>query len=194
MQIATVLPNQGPLDLIKSIDLNQLTLMFTTGTSYDPSTSSNSTTAAFSLPFAFPVDITALEQNITVGYDNQYFALLALPKAPTTTDVQTRVITLTFGDVPFAVFGDQHDTFDNFIAATTMGTTQTLYLSGVANADAQTAVGLISLSGINFGVDSTIAGLEGLNAKPVSISNLDVNHGYPSYLLITVNTDLFNPR
>jgi hypothetical protein len=139
VQGATVLPNQGTLKLIKSIDLNQLTLMFTTGSSYDPSTSSNSTTVAFSLPFAFPVDITALENNITVGYDNLYFALLALPKAPSTTEVQTRVITLTR-------------------------------------------------------LDSTIAGLEGLNAKPVSVSNLDVNHGYPSYLLITADTDLFNPR
>ena len=194
LQIATVLPNQGPLNLIKSIDLNQLTLLFTDNTAYDPSTSSNSTTAAFGLPFAFPVDITALEQNITVGYQGQSFAVLALPKAPSTTDVETRIITLEFSDIPFAVYDDQQNTFNNFVAATTMGGAQTLQLSGTANADAQTAVGLLSLSGIAFSVATTIAGLEGLNARPVTVSNLDVTHGYPDYLLITVNTDLFNPR
>jgi hypothetical protein len=194
LQIATVLPNQGPLNIIKSIDLNQLSLMFTDATAYDPSTSSSSTTAAFTLPFAFPVDITALEQNISVAYQGQSFAVLALPKAPSTTDVETRVITLTFSNVPFAVSNGQESVFDTFIAATTVGSTETLHLSGAANADASTAVGVLSLSGIEFAVDTSIKGLQGLNAKPVTVSNLDVNHGFPDFLQITVNTDLFNPR
>jgi hypothetical protein len=182
------------LNVIKSIDLNELELLFTTDTAYNPSSSSNSTDAAFGLPFAFPIDITSLEQTLVATYNGQAFAELALPKAPSTTDVEQRIIHLTFSDVPFAVYSDQHNTFDSFVAATTIGTTETLHLSGAANADAQTAVGTLSLANITFSVDSTISGLQGLNTKPVTVSNLDVNHGYPDYLLITADSAIFNPR
>jgi hypothetical protein len=96
--------------------------------------------------------------------------------------------------VPFAVFDGTHSNFDDFVAATTVGKTETLHLSGSANADAQTAVGLLSLTDISFSVDSDIAGLQGLDTKPVTVANLDVNHGFSDYLLIKVDSALFNPR
>ncbi|KAJ7143355.1 hypothetical protein C8R43DRAFT_1089003 [Mycena crocata] len=194
LQVAAVLPNQGPLQVIKSIDLNQLKLMFTESTAYNPLTTSTSTDAAFTLPFAFPLDITSLEQTITVGYRGESIAELALPKAGAKTDVEARIIHLTFADVPFAVFNDKHSNFDDFVAATTVGSKETLHLSGSANADAETAVGLLALTDIAFSVDSDIDGLQGLNTKPVTVANLDVNHGFPDYLLIKVDSALFNPR
>jgi len=69
-----------------------------------------------------------------------------------------------------------------------------MVLSGIVNTDADTAVGLLSLTGIEFSVDSSIDGLQGLSSKPALVSSLDVNHGYPDYLLIKVNSSLFNPR
>ncbi|KAJ7874667.1 hypothetical protein B0H14DRAFT_3551962 [Mycena olivaceomarginata] len=193
LSIATVLPNQGPLQVIKSIDLNELKLLFTQSTAYNPATTSTDTDAAFTLPFAFPLDITALEQTITVGFKGESIAQLALPKAAAKTDVDARIIHLTFDSVPFAVLDGKQSNFDDFVAATTVGKTETLHLSGSANADAQTAVGLLSLTGISFSVDSDIDGLQGLNTKPVTVANLDVNHGFPDYLLIKVDSALFNP-
>ncbi|KAJ6593726.1 hypothetical protein B0H19DRAFT_32612 [Mycena capillaripes] len=193
LQVAAVLPNQGPLQVIKSISLNELKLLFTESTAYSPLTSSSSTDAAFTLPFAFPLDINALEQTITVGFKGESIAQLALPKAAAKTDVAARIIHLTFDSVPFAVFDGKQSNFDDFVAATTVGKTEALHLSGSANADALTAVGLLSLSGISFSVDSEIDGLQGLNTKPVTVANLDVNHGFPDYLLIKVNSALFNP-
>ncbi|KAF5386260.1 hypothetical protein D9615_002421 [Tricholomella constricta] len=193
LRISTVLPNRGALKVIKSIDLNQLELIFTERTAYNPSTSSRSTDAAFTLPFGFPLDISALEQTLTIGFEGTSFAQLALPKAPSQTDVQNRIVHLTFDDVPFAVFDDKHSTFEKFVAATTVGKTQTLRLSGSANADAKTAVGLLSLKGINFSVDSSVDGLQGLNTKPVLVRNVDVSHGFPDFLLIKVDSNLFNP-
>jgi Protein of unknown function (DUF3712) len=194
LQVTTALPNRGVLNIIKSISLNQLQLLFTNSTAYNPSTSSNSTDAAFTLPFNFPIDITALEQTLDIGFYGTTFAQLSLPNAPTYTDVASRVIHLTFDNVPFAVFANEHPIFDQFVAATTTGKTQTLHLSGSANADAKTAVGVLSLTGINFSVDSSIDGLQGLNTKPVTVSNLDVNHGFSDFLLIKVDASLFNPR
>lgn len=92
------------------------------------------------------------------------------------------------------MFGGAHSTFERFVTSTTVGSKQTLHLSGSANADAKTAVGLLSLQNITFSVDSSIAGLQGLAARPVTISKLDVNHGFSDFLLIKVDGALFNPR
>jgi hypothetical protein len=192
--VETVLPNRGKLNILESIELNELELRFTEGTTYDPVSSSNDTTAVFTLPFNFPVDIKSLEQNISVSTGGVPFAELVIPKGPTTTDVQQRVIRLTFADVPFAVFGDQHDAFQQFLASTTISTTQAMTLSGNANTDADTAIGLLSLEGIEFSVNTSIPGLQGLTTKPTLVTSLDVNHGFPDYLLIKVNSLLFNPR
>ncbi|KAJ8482152.1 hypothetical protein ONZ45_g15054 [Pleurotus djamor] len=193
LQVETVLPNQGPLDIIKSITMSDLKLLFTPETAYNPSTSSSSTVAAFTLPFGFPLDITALEQTIDVAFNGKSFAKLALPKAATVTDVVKRIVNLSFSNVPFAVDSGQQGTFNDFVAATTIGTSVTMRLSGSSNAEARTAVGLLNLPGIDFSVDSTIDGLQGLNSKPVTVSNLDVNRGFPDFLLIKVDSSLFNP-
>lgn len=193
LRVDTILPDRGRQNIIKSIALNQMDLRFTKAAAYRPPTSSRSTDAAFTLPFGFPIDIRALQQTITLGYEGTSFAQLAIPKGPSSTDVQNRIIHLTFADVPLEVFDDAHSTFESFLAATTIGSAQIVKLSGAANADANTAVGLLSLTGISFSVDSTIQGLQGLNTKPVTISSLDVNHGFPDNLLIKVKGELFNP-
>jgi hypothetical protein len=193
LQVSTALPNQGKLNIIKSIALNELSLRFSTQAPFAPMTGSQSTDAAFTLPFAFPIDITALEQTLTLGFEGSTFGQLAIPRGPSKTDVASRVIHLTFDNVPLQVSSNGHDTFEKFVAATTVGSTQTVSLSGAANADALTAVGLLTLSNLEFSVNSEIAGLQGLNARPVTIANLDVNHGFPDFLLIKVDSGLFNP-
>ena len=169
-------------------------MLFTNSTAYDPSTSSNSTDAAFQIPFGFPLDIRALEQNLTIGFQGSSIAQLIIPKGPSVTDAQSRVIHLEFSDVPFDVFGDQHPAFSQFLASTTVGKQEQIQVSGSANADALTAVGLLSLHNITFTVNTEIPGLQGLAAMPPAISNLDVNRGYSDYLLIKVDSALFNPR
>ncbi|KAI0063538.1 hypothetical protein BV25DRAFT_1915044 [Artomyces pyxidatus] len=191
--VTAVLPNQGKLNIIKAISLNELDLRFSTDTAYDPATSSNDATASFGLPFNFPVDITSLEQNISVAAGGQPFAELVIPKGPSTTDVQERVIHLTFSDVPFSVFNDQQEAFQQFLASTATSANQSMDLSGSANTEADTAVGSLSLTDITFSVGTSIAGLQGLNAKPALVTSLDVNHGYADYLLIKVTASLFNP-
>ncbi|KAJ3838704.1 hypothetical protein F5878DRAFT_725102 [Lentinula raphanica] len=193
LEVETSLPNQGVLDVIQSIILNELNLQFSEATAYDPPTSSNSTTAAFTIPFGFPIDIVALQQDITVATGGKPFAQLSIPKGPSQTDVDTRIISLTFSDVPFALVDGAESVFDDFLAETTVGTSVTMGLSGAANADASTAVGLLSLTNIPFSVETTIAGLQGLDTEPVTVNNLDVNHGFPDYLLIKVSSPLTNP-
>ena len=135
----------------------------------------------------------ALEQNITVGSNGQDFAQLVIPKGPSTTDVEQRIIHLTFSKVPFAVLDGQDSAFEQFLSTTATSKTAQMQLSGAANTDADTAVGLLNLQDIEFQVSTSIDGLQGLNTKPALVSSLDVNHGYPDYLLIKANSSLFNP-
>jgi hypothetical protein len=141
-------------------------VFFTEGTAYDPAASSNDSTVAFTLPFDLPVDIKALETDISVSANGASFAGLAIPKEYVRTDVQQRIIHLTFSNVPFAVFGGQHSAFQQFLASTTMSTTESMTLSGEADTDLNTAVGSLSLRGIEFSVNTSIAGLQGLTSKP----------------------------
>jgi hypothetical protein len=168
-------------------------LRFTKGTAYNPATSSNDAVVAFTLPFDFPVDIKALGENISVSAGGVPFAELIIPKGPASVGVQQRNVHLTFSDVPFTVLGDQHGAFQQFLASTTMSTNQKMGLSGMADADVDTAVGLLLLTDIDFSVTTSIAGMRGLS-KPTLITSLDVNHGFPDYLLIKVDSSLFNPR
>lgn len=194
LSINTVLPNQGKLDIIKSIALNELTIDFTEGTAYNPATSTSDTAAAFTLPFAFPVDITALDTKIVTSSGGTAFAVLDVPRSSVSTDVGARIIAIRFQDVPFAAYGDKHSQFSGFVAQTTTGNQVGLELSGSANTAAGTAIGTLQLTDIAFNVQSSIMGLQGLNARAVTVANLDVVHGYSDYLLITVDTALYNPR
>jgi hypothetical protein len=101
---------------------------------------------------------------------------------------------LTFSNVPFAVFSGHRGSFQQFLASTTTSTTESMILSGKADTDVNIGVGLLALSGIEFSVNTSIAGLQGLTSKPALVTSLDVNHGFSDTLLIKVNSSLFNPR
>lgn len=148
------------------------------------------------LPFAFPIDLVAVQQDIHVGFNgNKDIAILSIPKTPSETNVETRVLSLAFSNVPFAVNDGQEGNFEQFLATTTTSQSISFELSGsVIAADAKTGVGLLTIKDIAFDLSTTLAGLQGLNARPAVVSNLDVNHGFTDFLLIKVDTELFNPR
>lgn len=192
LSIDVSLPAQK-FQVIKSISLNQLSLFFTTQSAWSPATSSNNTTSAFFIPFAFPIDIQQVGGDFVANYQNQDDAVLNIPLSPSTTDVAARILTLMFQNVPFEVYNDKHAGFSQFLADTTAQDSVTFNLNGKADTRANTAAGLISITQIPFSVDTTLAGLQNLNARPANVSDLDVFHGYSSYLQINVMTTLYNP-
>ncbi|KEI38050.1 uncharacterized protein L969DRAFT_18838 [Mixia osmundae IAM 14324] len=196
LEIPVTLPAAASLQIINSITLNQLTLLFTEATAWSPSFSTSNTVAAFQLPFAFPLDITAASTNIISQDAGTDFALITVPQIPTTTDVTARLLTLAFQNVPFAVdpnYSGQHATFSQFLTDTTDNVNKSFVLHGSASTVASTAVGNLNINEIAFQVTTEIAGLQGLNAQQTTVSDLDVFHGYPDYLQINVNAHIFNP-
>ncbi|KAN0059778.1 hypothetical protein ACQY0O_008352 [Thecaphora frezii] len=192
LRTVVALPAQK-FTVIRSISLNQLSLFFTQQTAWSPSTSSSNTTASFFLPFAFPIDIQQVGGAFVANYQGRNTAVLNIPPSPSITDVAARILTLMFTNVPFKVYDNQRQTFSQFLADTTAGTQVRFNLNGDADTKASTAAGLVTISNIPFNVDTNILGLQNLNARPVVVSDLDVNHGYPTYLLIKITATLFNP-
>ena len=179
--------------VIKAISLNQMTLMFTEKTAWNPATSSSNTQAPFYLPFGFPLDIQNAGGDFIEGYKGTDIAILKVPMSPAVTDVQARIMTLKFNDVPMQAYSDKHSQFSGFLADTTAQKSVTFQLHGSADAKANTAAGLVTITDIPFGVSTTLDGLQNLNARPVVTSDLDVAHGYSSYLLITLKAAMYNP-
>jgi len=192
LQIQATLPAVH-FNVIKAINLNQLTLMFRKSNAWSPSASSNNTQAPFYIPFGFPIDIRQAGGNFLEKYHNQDIATLDIPLSPATTDVQQRVMSLQFSNVPMTAKSNEHNTFADFIADATAGDCIKFGLHGTANAKASTAAGYVTISDIPFSVDTSLLGLQNLNARPATVSDLDVYHGYKSYLLIKVNAHLYNP-
>jgi len=159
LRVASVLPSRGVLDIIKSININEMKMDFPAGSAYAPVSSSSNTAAEFTLPFGFALDITSLEQTIMVSYQNTQFAQLALGTVPATTDVANRIIHLAFQNVPFAVVSGQEGLFQQFLAQTTTADTVTFGLSGTASSKANTSIGPLSISDIAFSVQSNMQGL-----------------------------------
>ncbi|CDR88214.1 uncharacterized protein SPSC_03875 [Sporisorium scitamineum] len=192
LAVRVSLPSQK-FTVIRTISINQISLFFSTQNAWSPPTSSNNTQSEFFIPFAFPLDIQQVGGGFVAGYQGQNMAVLDIPLSPSITDVTARILTLMFSNVPFSVYGNQHPRFSQFLADTTASNQVTFNLNGMANTKANTAAGLLSINNIPFNVDTNLLGLQNLNARPAIVSNLDVYHGYPSYLQINVDTTLFNP-
>lgn len=192
LNVDVQLPSQD-FQVIRLISLNQLALYFTVPTAFNPQTDSSNTTANFFLPFAFPVDITQVGGPFTANYQNTDMAVLNIPTSPSTTDVEARILTLMFQNVPFAVMSPSRQLFSQFVADFTKAEQVTLNLHGTATATTNTAAGVLTISDIPFDLNTNLLGLQNLNARPANVSNLDVYHGYPTYLQINVDTTLYNP-
>ncbi|SGY79107.1 BQ5605_C008g05044 [Microbotryum silenes-dioicae] len=201
LKIAVVLPAVANLQIIKAININSLTLMFNQSDPWNPLFTTTDTQAGFGLPFAFPIDITHLATTITAKTgasgsrlakrDAGDFATLAVPSGPVKTNVETREIALTFANVPFKSM--DNSAYSGFLTQTTDSPQVQLGLHGSADTTASTAIGALNLAGIDFEVSSPLLGLQGLNAQPTTVSDLDVFRGYTDYLQINVKARLYNP-
>ncbi|KAK0522484.1 hypothetical protein OC834_006266 [Tilletia horrida] len=192
LSIPVSLPPRN-FQVIDAITLNQFSLFFTQPTTWAPESASSLITAGFYLPFAFPIDITSVSGRFIDNYLNTDVGILDIPTTAASTDVSTRVISLAYNNIPLVVPGGAHSQFSQFIADATRQARINFNLHGTATASATTAAGPVTISGLDFSVGSSLAGVQNLNARPAVVSNLDVARGFPDYLLLTLTTTLYNP-
>ncbi|KAF8940998.1 hypothetical protein BGZ58_003420 [Dissophora ornata] len=152
-----------PINVIKEVDIKDLSLVMTPEQPWSPTASSTDIAAVFQLPFNLTLNITDIwDPTLTLGYQK-------IPMADITTAVWNRTnsdmvhnnISFTLPTSQMVIRPDAHDTFGNFLIAVTQQDTATFDILGSAQSVASTSLGLVnitvpfntslSLQGINFG-------------------------------------------
>ena len=143
--------------LITSIELVNMQMDLTKDP-YAPPTSSNRVQAQLHNPFGFPLGVSQISMDTIAGLGGHNIANLVVKDESASTS-DTGLVTTQFSDIPFKVYDDAHDYFDTFVTMLTSTSNVTFELSGKSDAVASTAIGSLSLDGITFGVDTTLAGM-----------------------------------
>ncbi|OZJ03376.1 hypothetical protein BZG36_04495 [Bifiguratus adelaidae] len=187
-----MLPAGHNLNLIPSVTLEQLTLNFTTSTAYSPDSSSNKLVAGFQSPFGFPLDVQKISQVATVKVGGQDMATLNIPQVPAVTDQSAHTITLGYSNIPFAINSNAHSLFNSFTKALTLTNGGPFELAGTANAMASTAIGDLTLDGLKFDVQTTLAGFNDFGGS-VTLSGVNIMSANAQETTIQLITTMNNP-
>ncbi|KAF9998936.1 hypothetical protein BGZ80_009159 [Entomortierella chlamydospora] len=196
MTLKVPLQAPGALNIIKSISLGPMGMNWTNTDAYAPLANSPGVVAAFEMPFGFSLNVTQVQNNMTVIYNNKNLANLNAAQwgpAVTTKDANGTAINFALPPTPFAIEGDAHSDFDTFVENLTVGSSEAFTVSGFAGTVAQTPIGQVQITGIPFKSDVSLSGLQGLKTNPTVINSLTVIGGIPTGLQIALNLTMVNP-
>jgi len=155
LQLSTVMVGGKNLNIISSVKMDYMDMILTPETAYVPKTGGNCT-AGFNPPFAFPLDVHTISQQITLIDQGIDIATIDMPWGPATR--LGNEIKLSFSNVPMKVKSGGEANFNRFVTDLVVGKTKTFRLRGIANAVASTAIGDLPLSGIQFDHETTMNG------------------------------------
>ncbi|KAF9900680.1 hypothetical protein BX616_002526 [Lobosporangium transversale] len=196
MVLKVPLQTPTPLNIIKSITLGPMGMNWTNTDSYAPLANSPGVIAAFEMPFGFSLNVTQVQNNMTVVYNNKSMAILNAAEwgpAVTTKDASGTAINFALPPTPFAINADSHGDFDDFVNKLTVSSNQAFGVEGFAGTVAQTPIGEVRITGIPFKSDVSLSGLQGLKTEPTVINSLTVIGGLPQGLQIALNLTMGNP-
>lgn len=192
MVLKVPLQSPEPLNIIKSIALGPMGMNWTNSDAYAPLANSPGVVAAFQMPFGFSLNVTQVQNNMTVIYNSKNMATLNTAEwgpAVTSKDANGTGSSINFAlpPTPFAIAADSHADFDDFVQKLTVGDNQAFTVSGFAGTVAQTPIGEVKITGIPFKSDVSLSGLQGLKTEPTVINKLTVIGGLPTGLQIALD-------
>ncbi|KAF9544267.1 hypothetical protein EC957_012230 [Mortierella hygrophila] len=192
LSMNVTLPSLGKQDIITGITLKTMTLDFTGSDPYSVMSSSDNIEANYHIPFAFPLNITQVAEDMSIQLPlGNTVANLKLPMGSAET-ISPGLLKTGYTNQPLNVVDSQHEVFNQFSKILTTGPGVQFYLVGTADTVAETAAGAITIPGVAVSVQSTMIGMN-LNAQPAAITNISVAGGTPEYLIIKQNVVLQNP-
>ncbi|KAF8925313.1 hypothetical protein BGZ47_003362, partial [Haplosporangium gracile] len=171
------------LNIIQSITLGPMGMNWTNADAYAPLANSPGVIAGFKMPFGFSLNVTQVQNSMTVIYNNKDMATLNALEwgaAVTTKDANGTAINFALPPTPFAIAADAHADFDDFVTKLTVGTSQPFTVRGTAGTVATTPIGEVRITGIPFKSDVALSGLQGLKTDPTVINSLTVIGGTPT--------------
>lgn len=187
-----------PLKIINSVSMGYLDLKFDPSNPYAPVADAPQVTAGFKMPFGFSLNITDVAQSITLGLDSgkpqpNNFAVMQVPFVPAVSNQTDGTIKFGLSNIAIAGMPGQESTFNDYTYALTSSDNYTFMVAGSATTKANTPIGPLVLSGINFTVPTSLVGLSFLNSSATIINSLDVVGGTAEGLSLAIDVTMFNP-
>ncbi|KAF9585148.1 hypothetical protein BGW38_003721 [Lunasporangiospora selenospora] len=196
MTLNVKLQSPVPLNIIKSIALGPMGMNWTNADPYAPMANSPQVTAGFEMPFGFSLNVTQVQNNMTVVYQNKSMATVMASEwgsATTIKEGNSSSIVFALPPSPFAIKDDAHGDFDSFVKELTVNSAQSFQVQGIAGTVAQTPIGQVRITGIPFKSDVSLSGLQGLATEPTVIHNLTIIGGIPEGIQIALDLSMVNP-
>ncbi|RUS16102.1 hypothetical protein BC937DRAFT_91614, partial [Endogone sp. FLAS-F59071] len=182
------------LQLITGISLGDLDFGFTAQAPYAPTIASSGVSANFKMPFGFSINITQVEQNMTIATNTDGpIASLQSTWGNATSNSGLGILNFNIGTSPLTVFPDKYEAFNLFDANLTLSKGLNFSVVGNATVGASTSIGNVILSNIPFNASTGLQGLQGLNSTPTVIYSLDVVGGTSDYLNLAISVGMSNP-
>ncbi|KAI8975148.1 hypothetical protein BDF20DRAFT_822209 [Mycotypha africana] len=187
-----------PLKIIQSVSMGYLDLKFDSNTPYAPLVNAPIVNANFQIPFGFSLNITEVNQNITMAINTSStetadFAVLQVPFVPAISDQNAGTLQFGIKDSNIAGITGKEQIFNKYTYELTASNNYTFMISGNASTKTNTPIGPITLGGIQFTVPTQLHGLQFLNSSATVINSLDVTGGTTENLLLSINVTMTNP-
>ncbi|KIJ47323.1 hypothetical protein M422DRAFT_164299, partial [Sphaerobolus stellatus SS14] len=197
LSLDVTLPGQV-FEIIHSINIQDLELQLVSDSQdFAPSASSKTTVATFSNPFGFSLQVVEAAEDLTINFNGQDTASLALPLEASTSGVSTgnnADLILSFSNQTLKSLNNA--AFGSFFARVTDTQSAAVILKGSANIVAKTSIGNVPISGIPFNVDSSIGGINSFNGQ-ASLSNVTIagsgGTNGNQFIITPLTTTLQNP-
>ncbi|KAF9417140.1 hypothetical protein BGZ94_010027 [Podila epigama] len=190
MVLNVKLQSPVPLNIIQSIGLGPMGMNFTGTDDYAPIASSPQVVAGFKMPFGFSLNVTQVQNNMTIVYNDKAMAQLNAPgwgAATTVVENGNSSILFALPPTPFAINDDAHSDFDAFVRDLTVNAAQPFVVQGTAATVANTPIGEVTIAGIPFNSSVSLDGMRGLATE------LTVIGGIPAGIQIALDLSMVNP-
>ncbi|KAF9174632.1 hypothetical protein BGX21_006210 [Mortierella sp. AD011] len=195
LKLTVPLQSPEPLQLIKSLNLGALGLVFTPSTAYEPVTTSTGVLANYTLPdgFDFKIQFTQVANSFTLSRDNVPIANLNSSYNPSTSNMEAGTLTFDLTATPLIVPEESHEAFQEFNRDLTTGSDLPFDVVGKASVYANTSIGVVNLVNIPFNASTELSGLQSLANPAPTITSLQVASGTSTSLTMDITVVIVNP-
>ncbi|KAF9355369.1 hypothetical protein BGX26_006649 [Mortierella sp. AD094] len=195
LKLNVPLQSPQPLQLIKSLNLGALGLVFTPPTAYQPITTSTGVLANYSLPdgFGFNIQFTQVANSFTLSRNNVSIANLNSSYNPATSNMAAGTLTFNLLQTPLLVPDASHQAFQEFNRDLTVGSNLPFNVVGQASVFANTSIGQVNLVNIPFNATTELSGLQSLGNPAPTITALQVVGGTADALNLAITVVIVNP-
>jgi hypothetical protein len=180
-----------PLDVIKNIQINDMSLAFDQAKPWSPTVVSNSISAEFKIPFDISINITELANTtFNMAYKNVPFVTLSTAVwNQTASDMKNNKVIFTVPPSAMDIFDQQ--AFTEFMTAVTQSPIASVDVAGSAQGVALTSMGAVRLT-VPLKISLPLQGIDFSKQKP-TVTDIVVTGGTTEYITINATVGLNNP-